>query len=121
VSKKVLVVDDEQQIIDFLEHFLARFDIQVKKTAKSVEALEVCADFKPDCVFLDIQMPGQDGLCVLKEIRKRHPDQKVIMITGKEEKECQDRARKYGAIDYITKPLDLADLSAKIKEHVLGE
>ena len=119
MKKKVLVVDDEKEIVNFLENFLARFNITTIKATTGDEAIDFCQRCQPDYVFLDIQMPDKDGITVLKELKKLNPAIKVIMITGREEKEFQDKAKKYGAIDYITKPLDLSDLSKKIKEYIL--
>lgn len=119
MKKRVLVVDDEQDIIDFLETFLTRFNVSVIKASGGVEAIDSYQKYKPDSVLLDIQLPDKDGITVLRELKKQTPKLKVIMITGKEEKEYQAKAKKYGAIDYITKPLDLIELSEKIKEHIL--
>lgn len=119
MKKKVLAVDDEKEIVEFLENFLARFDITTIKATTGQEALQYYHQYQPEYVFLDIKIPDKDGITILKEIRKLNPSVKVIMITGSEEKECQDKAKKYGAIDYITKPLDLNDLKEKIKEYIL--
>lgn len=119
MKKKVLVVDDEKEIVDFLERFLQRLNIDVIKATRGKEAIDLYAMHSPDCVFLDIKMPDRDGLEVLREIRKINPLSKVVMITGKEEGEYQEKAKKYGAIDYITKPLDLAELNKKVHDHVL--
>jgi DNA-binding response OmpR family regulator len=118
MKAKVLVVDDEQEIVDFLERFLKRFNITVFKTTKSEEVVQLYSLHNPNWVFLDIQMPEKDGLTVLKDLRKAYPHAKVIMVTGKEEKEFQERAKRYGAADYITKPLDLSELIKKVQEHI---
>ena len=119
MKKKILVVDDEKEIVDFLERFLKRFALDVIKATGGNDAIELYKNHAPDCVFLDIKMPDKDGITVLKELRTINPLLKVIMLTGKDEKEFQEKAKKYGAIDYITKPLDLAELSRKIEEYVL--
>ncbi|MCP4653170.1 MAG: response regulator [Candidatus Omnitrophica bacterium] len=118
MKKKVLVVDDEKEIVDFLEKFLRRLDITVMKAVSGGEAVELCKKDSPDCVFLDIQMPDKDGLTVLQEIIDLNAALKVIMITGKEKLEFQEKAKKIGAIDYITKPLDLSDLNEKVKAYL---
>lgn len=120
MKKAVLVVDDEREIVDFLESFLSRFDITTIKATTGQEALNQYDEYKPEFVFLDIKMPDKDGIEVLKELKERNPAVKVIMITGSEEKEVQSQAKDLGAIDYITKPLDLSDLQKKIKEYIIG-
>lgn len=120
MKRKILVVDDEKEIVDFLEKFLERFNIAVVTATTAGQALELYKEHLPEFVFLDIQMPDMDGVSLLKELKALNPKIKAIMITGKEEKEFQTKARKYGAIDYITKPLDLMKLSDKIKKHILA-
>ncbi|MEI8349696.1 MAG: response regulator [Candidatus Omnitrophota bacterium] len=116
--KKALVVDDEQEIVDFLEHFLRRFNFDVIKINKGQEALAAYREHKPDYVFLDIQMPDKDGIAVLEELRAADASLKVIMITGKDDKKCQQKAKKCGALDYITKPLDLHELRQKVEMYI---
>ncbi|MDD5194338.1 MAG: response regulator [Candidatus Omnitrophica bacterium] len=118
MKNKVLVVDDEKEIVDFLEHFLQRLNIEVFKAVDGSAAIDLYNLHSPDCTILDITMPGKDGLEVLREIRKTNPQATVIMLTGKEEQEYQEKAKKYGAADYITKPLDLAELNRKIKKYI---
>ncbi|MBU1121749.1 MAG: response regulator [Candidatus Omnitrophota bacterium] len=119
MKKRVLVVDDEKEITDFLERFLNRFDITVVKASEGMQAFDFYNKHNPDCVFLDIQMPGKDGMTVLKELRAIDSASKIIMITGRDDKEFQEKAKQLGAIDYITKPLDLGELSSKIEKYIL--
>ena len=118
---KVLIVDDEAEIVDFLENFLKRFKIESEKAYNGKDAISVYQKVKPDWVLLDIKMPDMDGLEVLKELQKTESDLKVIMITGREDKESQNKAKKLGAKDYIIKPIDLEDLHQKINTYILGK
>ncbi len=118
--KKILVVDDEVEITDFLCNFLKRFKIIGQKASDSKTALEVFAKLKPDWVFLDIKMPDMDGFQLLEEFKKISASVKAIVITGKDDKESQEKAKKLGAKDYIVKPIDLEELHKKIKAHILN-
>lgn len=118
-KKKVLIVDDEVEIVDFLARFLQRLGIAAIKANSGEEALRKYNEEQPDFIFLDIQMPDKDGITILKEIKKIDATVKVIMITGKDDKDLQAKAKKYGALDYITKPLDLSELSIKIDNYIL--
>lgn len=118
---RVLIVDDEAEIVDFLENFLKRFKIESKKASNGKQALVLYEQFKPDWVFLDIKMPDIDGLEVLKTIRKLQSDAKAIMITGRDDKDSQTKAKKLGAVDYVIKPLDLEELHKKINRYILGK
>ncbi len=120
MNKRVLVVDDEREVVDFLEQFLMRRGVGVVTATSGAQALDACKEMLPDCVFLDIQMPGKDGLAVLKDLRGLYPQLNVIMITGKDEEKLKEEAAKAGALDYVTKPLDLGELSQTIKKHILG-
>jgi len=117
--KRILVVDDEVEIVDFLENFLKRFKLNVMKATSGAEALRLYDKDAVDFVFLDVQMGAIDGFTVLEEIKKRNPSAKAMMITGRGEKEYLDRAEKLGVVDYITKPLDLGDLREKIERYIL--
>ena len=116
---KVLIVDDEVEVVDFLCNFLKRFTISSEKAVNGKDALDVFAKTKPDWVLLDIKMPDMDGFEVLKGLKRIEPNAKVIMITGKEDKESQNAAKKLGALDYIVKPLDLEELHEKIQTYIL--
>ncbi|MDD4955301.1 MAG: response regulator [Candidatus Omnitrophica bacterium] len=118
-KKKILIVDDEVEIVDFLARFLQRLGVVAIKASNGQDALKKFNEEHPDSVFLDIQMPDKDGITLLKEIKKIDDSVKVIMITGKDDKELQAKAKKYGALDYITKPLDLSELSNKINNCIL--
>jgi len=115
-----LIVDDENEIVEFLDNFLKRFGIQSRKANNGKEALSCCEEFKPDWLLLDIKMPDMDGFEVLKEIKKNQAEVRVIMITGRDDKDSQSKAKKLGACDYIVKPLDLEELHSKIQAHILG-
>ena len=116
---KVLVVDDETDIADFLCNFLKRFKIASQKANDGATALQEYDKIKPDLVFLDIKMSDMDGFEVLSKLKEKDAKVKVIMITGSEDKESQQRAKDIGAIDYIIKPLDLEELHTKIKNYIL--
>ena len=120
MSRKVLVVDDEQEIVDFMERFLIRKGISVVKAGNGNIAVEICKKEMPDCVFLDIQLPGKDGIDTLIELKQINPLIKVIMITGKDDLSFKEKAAQAGALDYITKPLDLSELNQKIQTYILN-
>jgi len=119
MSKRILLVDDEVEIVNFLEHFLKRFKILAIRATSGKEALSLYDKDKVDFIFLDIQMKGIDGLTVLKKIKKIDPEAKIIMITAKADLENQNKAKELGAIDYIVKPLNLLNLKEKIEKYIL--
>ncbi len=118
MSTKILLVDDEVDVVNFLSHFLSRMKISSTPVTSGEDALEVFEKGKFDLVFLDIKMRGIDGFIVLEKLKAKDPEVKVIMITGRDDIESQTRAKTLGAIDYIVKPLDLVDLKNKINKYL---
>lgn len=116
---RVLVVDDELEITDFLCHFLSRLKVSADKANSGSQALKVFEQFKPEWMFLDIKMPDMDGFELLEALKEKKDSFKVIMITGREDKESQKKAKDLGVLDYIVKPLDLEELHSKVKSYIL--
>ena len=104
--KSVLVVDDEKAVRDSIRMILEyeKFDVQEAQDAESAAARVEGAAF--DLVLLDIKMPGEDGLKVLRRIRQSHPDLPVVMISGHGTIETAVEATRLGAFDFLPKPLD---------------
>jgi len=115
---KILVVDDEVEVANFLCVFLKRLGLNSEKANSGKEGLEAFNRYKPEWVFLDIKMPDMDGLELLKKIKEIDADIKVIMITGKDDEVIQNEARLLGASDYIVKPMDLEEMRKIIKKHI---
>ena len=114
---RILVVDDEQDIRDFAKSFFQKRKIDVLTASGGVEALEIIERDKPDLVLLDIHMEEMTGVEVLKELRQKKNDVKVIMVTGVEEEATVNEANSWGIRGYIHKPLVLEEL----EKIVIGE
>ena len=118
---KVMVVDDEQDV-QFL--FKQKFRRELKQnqiildfTLSSEEELEYLQHQLTDCLVLiiaDINMPGMNGLELLKIIKERFPNLKVFIITAYDDEQKYQIAREYGADEYITKPIGFDNLKEKI-------
>lgn len=113
---KVLIVDDEKGIRTSLKFFLKGegFEIEIAETGE--EALEKYEKFSPDVTVLDINLPGIDGLNVLREIKKRNKKAIVIMITYRSEVKLAVKAMKLGAYDYFMKPFNIIDIKNSVLE-----
>ena len=109
-----VVIDDEKQAIDLLLDLLSDFpEIEILNTYQyPVEGIKGIIHFKPDLLFLDIQMPEKDGFDVLREIREYDINPIVIFITGFDKFALQ--AIKHAAFDYLIKPVDPAELKTTI-------
>lgn len=115
---KLLVVDDESEICDFLRGFFQERGYDVRTAQSGDEALQEIERDKPDVMLLDIKMPGKDGLEVLREVKRRKPDVRVIMVTALETSEKIEQAMRLGADNYITKPLSLDYLEQDVREKI---
>jgi CheY-like chemotaxis protein len=121
MSVSILAVDDETDVADlFRQHFRreVRQGHYVLHFAYSAEeALGKLAEgIEPQLIVIlsDINMPGMDGLTLLREVKGRRPDLPVIMVTAYGDEERRRRASEYGAADFITKPVDFDFLKAQL-------
>jgi DNA-binding NtrC family response regulator len=110
----ILVVDDESTIREVVGEFLRGLDYDVNEASDGQVALEALALGSRDIVISDIMMPRLDGFALLREIKTRHPDTQVLMMTGFGSIESAVEAMRLGAADYITKPLNFNLLKEKL-------
>jgi DNA-binding response OmpR family regulator len=116
--KKILIIDDEPNICLVVKKFLEIKGFSVL-TAKSGKAgLKAMREHVPDLILLDINMPKMDGFSVLEKLKNEHKTMSVpvIVLSGRDDNLSQLRAAGLYAEHYITKPCDLEELHAKIKE-----
>src|SRR3989338_2682445 len=118
--KTVLVVDDEKDIRDALSAVLDDEGYTVASAGSSEEAMKKLEAGPAEIVLLDIWLPGMDGIEALKEMKKRHPEIPVIMISGHASIETAVKATKLGAYDFIEKPLSLDKVIITV-EHALEQ
>jgi len=104
---RILVVDDEINVIRLLQKFLASKNYDVCTAADGSTAINKVRELKPQIVLLDILMPGMNGMDTLREIKKLEPDTVVIMVTAVSDDELAKSSLRLGAFDYITKPINL--------------
>ena len=112
---RVLIVDDEQDMCDFLQEAIAPLNCNVKTLQDSESVLETCRAFMPHVVLLDVMMPKLNGLEVLRKIREIDKQVKVIMISGMLDLGLAKEAMAMGAIDYMAKPMDIDKLKEIVK------
>jgi len=105
VLRKVLIIDDEENILDSLKGVLEDEGFQVETAKSGTPGIQKVRKFAPDIVLLDIWMPGDDGLHVLEKIKGINPDLPVIMMSGHGTVETAVKAIKLGAFDFLEKPI----------------
>jgi len=130
--KKLLLIDDEPDIVRVLSISLKADGYEVIPAHNGAEGLAAFEKEKPDIVLTDIKMPGMDGIEVLKKVKVIEPESEVIIITGHGDIDNAIEALKYGASDYINKPIrdealsialerakEKLDIKRKLKEHTV--
>lgn len=114
---KVLVVDDEPNIVQTLKDRLEMNDYDVLTAHNGVDGLKAAQDGSPDIILLDVIMPMMDGHEMLEQLREKDWGKhvSVIMLTARSQAQDIARARSCGIDDYIIKPFDLSELLEKIE------
>ena len=115
-ARKLLVVDDEHDICDFVKSFFQERGYDVATASCGDDAIQNVKNDRPDLVLLDIKMKGMDGIATLKHIKEIDRSMKVIMVTAMEDQDKMDEACRLGACEYITKPLDLDKLEQSVEK-----
>lgn len=113
---KVLLVDDEPDILEVIQDRLEAYGFHVITAGTGREALAKLAAEKFDGVFMDVKMPEMGGIEALKEIRKTDPRIPVIIITSSSTREAAMATIAQGANEYILKPFEWQELKAKIEK-----
>lgn len=114
-TKRILVVDDEPNIVELLNVSLKFQGFDVATANSGVEALEVAKDFKPDAFILDVMMPGMDGYELLPKLRAEGLDGPVLYLTAKDAVEHRIHGLTIGADDYVTKPFSLEEVITRLR------
>ena len=114
-ARTILVVDDEAEIRDLLTDLLKDAGYKSQHATTGAEALAAVAKQMPDLVMMDIKLPDQDGLAVLRQLKREHPDLEVIVMTAFGGSSSAIKAMENGAYDYVTKPFEMDDLLATLK------
>ena len=112
---RILVIEDEPGIVDFLERGLRSYGFDVESAVDGVKGTERALSEPFDLVVLDMMLPLRSGLEVLEEVHTSRPALPVIILTARGEVEDRVNGLDAGAIDYLTKPFSLSELAARIR------
>lgn len=111
---KILLVDDEPHIVQFLELGLLNEGYEVRSAHDGLSAINLAAEFQPHIIVLDVMMPGMDGWEVCRLLKKNGMHTSIIMLTAKDEVEDRVKGLTIGADDYVVKPFSFEELLARI-------
>ena len=114
-SVKVLVVDDEANIVELLTVSLKFQGFDVRSANSGTDALRIAREFRPDAYILDVMMPGMDGYELLQKLRSEGLEGPVLYLTAKDGVESRIHGLTIGADDYITKPFSLEEVITRLR------
>ena len=117
MGSRILVVDDEKNIVDIIKYNLKKEGYEVMTAGDGEEALRLNEEFKPDIILLDIMMPKLDGYAVCRKVREKY-DTPIIMLTARAEEVDKVLGLELGADDYVTKPFGTRELMARVKANL---
>ena len=113
---RLLLVDDEIPFVANLLKLLLRRGYEVSTAHDGDSALRLVQEREFDVVILDQNMPGKDGITVLRELKKKQPHLEVVILTGYGSVDMALKGFELGIYDYTSKPIQLGDLEAKIRQ-----
>jgi putative two-component system response regulator len=118
VSNRILIVDDDPTNIELLTNYLEGVSEEIRGLTDSLQVEAVFREFQPDIMLLDLHMPGDDGLEVLRRIRGARDSVgflPVIVLTGDTGKVARNAALILGADDFLTKPVDRSEVVLRVR------
>ena len=115
MSPRILIIEDEMDIVRGIELNLKAEGFDVSTAATGPAGLEAALRETPDLVLLDVMLPGMSGFDVCRELRKRHFERPIIMLTARSAEVDRVVGLEIGADDYVTKPFGIRELLARIR------
>lgn len=111
---KILIAEDETRLADAIADALKGANYDVDCAFDGIEGAQKATSGQYDLVVLDIMLPGKDGFSILEEIRRMHPETRVIILSAKGELDDKLKGLEHGADDYMTKPFHFEELIARV-------
>ena len=118
MSKRVLIIEDEKNIVDILSFNLGKEGYDTLEAYDGVTGLQLALEQNPDLVLLDLMLPGMNGFDVCRKIREAGSAVPILMLTAREEEADKVLGLELGADDYITKPFAMRELMARVKANI---
>ena len=118
MSKRVLIVEDEKNIVDILSFNLGREGYDTLEALDGKTGLQLALEQDPDLILLDLMLPEMNGFDVCRSLRAQGKTTPVIMLTAREEETDKVLGLELGADDYITKPFSMRELLARVKANI---
>jgi CheY-like chemotaxis protein len=120
-QKKILVVDDEPDIVEFLQALLRQDGYAVTTTSQGEHAEQIHGNDLPDLILMDIFLSGKDGREIVRHLKSREETRHIPIILFSAHPNTEESARAVGADDFVAKPFDVERLLTKIAGHFSAE
>jgi two-component system, OmpR family, response regulator len=117
---RILVIDDEPNVASFVERALRRRGLTVDVALGGEKGLEAALDGGHALIVLDLRMRDVHGLVILRQVLRRRPEQRVLVLSAASDTETKVRCLELGAADFVTKPFELAELLARVGTQLRG-
>ena len=117
-KKKILIVEDEKNIVDILRFNLQREGYETLEAYDGETGLQMALEGNPDILLLDVMLPKMNGFDVCRQLREKGNNVPVIILTAREEEADKDLGLEIGADDYITQPFSMRELMARVKANI---
>lgn len=116
MKKKILVIDDEPNLVELLQLRLESHDFEVRTASNGVEGFAIIKEFLPDLIILDVEMPVMDGYTFLKEIKWEESMKKASILILTAKVKTKELFENEGVVEFMTKPFDSKALVAKVQD-----
>lgn len=118
MNKRILIVEDEKNIVDILSFNLSKEGYETLEAYDGEAGLQLALEQNPDLILLDLMLPKMNGFDVCRSLRRENRSTPVIMLTAREEETDKVLGLELGADDYITKPFSVRELLARVKANI---
>lgn len=118
MAEKILIVDDQFGIRILLNEVLQKEGYETYQASNGAQALEIVDRYSPDLVLLDMKIPGMDGIEILKRMKQKDPDIRVIIMTAYGELDMIQEAKELGVLTHFAKPFDIDDIRNAVKQYI---
>jgi DNA-binding response OmpR family regulator len=114
-ARKILIVEDERDILDLVTHYLEKEGFRVRSATDGPAGLSAARQERPDLIILDLMLPGMDGVEICRRLRQTSEQLPIVMLTARDAEVDRVLGLELGADDYITKPFSPRELVARVK------
>jgi DNA-binding response OmpR family regulator len=118
MTKKILVIDDDESILDAVSLILEENDYEVKSTLKAEEAYPKAIEFQPDLILLDVLLSGKDGREICKDLKEQSETKDIPVVMISAHPSARASVKEFGADDFIAKPFQVEDLLSSVEKHI---